>query len=153
MGDDQAEVLNPGLFKLALLQLEVELVPVEVFQDEMSDPMVFLQCFGVDEDVVKVHAHYTLHNEVQEDVVHYGLEGGWAVGETEEHNKWLKQFLVLEGCLPLISLLNVHIVVTPLDIQFSEVSCTLEVVDELGDEGERVAILHYHGIEYPIVLY
>ncbi|KAG5348619.1 hypothetical protein C0989_009449 [Termitomyces sp. Mn162] len=143
MGDDQAEVLDLGLFELALLQLEVELVLVEAFQNETSDPMVFLQCFGVDEDVVEVHAHYTLHNEVLEDIVHYGLEGGWAVGETKEHNKWLGQFLVgLEGHLLLIA----HIVVTPLNIQFSEVLCTLEVVDELGDEGERVAILHHHGV-------
>ncbi|KAG5349138.1 hypothetical protein C0989_005657 [Termitomyces sp. Mn162] len=112
------------------------------------------QHFGVDEDVVEVHAHYTLHNEVPEDFIHHGLEGGWAVGETKEYNKWLKQSLVgLEGHLPLISLLNVHIVVTLLDVQLSEVLHTLEVVDELGDEGERVAILHYHGIEYSIVLY
>ncbi|KAG5349506.1 hypothetical protein C0989_003360 [Termitomyces sp. Mn162] len=142
MGDDQAEVLDLGLFELALLQLEVELVLAEAFQNETN------------EDVIEVHAHYTLYNEVLEDVVHHGLEGGWAVGETKEHNKWLKQSLVgLEGHLPLISLLNVHIVVTPLDVQFSEVLHTLEVVDELRDEGERVAILHHHDVEYLIVLY
>ncbi|KAG5328927.1 hypothetical protein C0989_010280, partial [Termitomyces sp. Mn162] len=154
VGDDQAKVLDLSLFKLALLQLEVELVLAEVFQNEMSDPMMFLQCFGVDENVVEVHAYHTLYNEVPEDVVHHGLEGGWAVGETKEHNKWLKQSPVgPEGHLPLISLLNVHIVVTPPDVQFSEVLRALKVVDELGDEGERVAMLHCHGVEYPIVLY
>ncbi|KAG5349823.1 hypothetical protein C0989_001718 [Termitomyces sp. Mn162] len=154
MGDDQAKVLNLGFFKLALLWLKVELVPVEAFQNKTSDLMVFLQHFDVDEDVIEVHTHYTLCNEVPEDVIFHGLEGGWAVGETEEHNKWLKQSSVgLEGHLPLISLLNVHIVITPPDIQFSEVSHALEVVDELGDEGERVAILHHHGIEHLIVLY
>ncbi|KAG5339239.1 hypothetical protein C0989_005058 [Termitomyces sp. Mn162] len=154
MGDDQAEVLDPGLFELALLWLEVELVLAEAFQNKTSDSMVFLQHFGVDEDIIKVHAHYTLCNEVPKDVVHHGLEGGWAVGETKEYNKWLEQSPVgPEGHLPLISLLNAHIVVTPLDIQFSEVSRTLKVVDELGDEEERVAILHHHGIEYLIVLY
>ncbi|KNZ76364.1 hypothetical protein J132_10643 [Termitomyces sp. J132] len=154
IGDDRAEVLDLGLFKLALLQLEVELVPVEAFQNETSDLMVFLQHFGVDEDVVEVHAHYTLCNEVPEDVVHHGLKGGWAVSETKENNEWLEQCPVgPEGCLPLVSLLNVHIVVTPPDVQFSEVLHTLEVVDELGDEGEMVVILHHHGIEYSIVLY
>ncbi|KAG5349515.1 hypothetical protein C0989_003337 [Termitomyces sp. Mn162] len=154
VGDDQTEVLNLGLFELALLWLEVELVLVEAFQDETSDPMVLLQHFGVNEDVVEVHAYYTLCNEVSEDVVYHSLESGWAVGETKEHNKWLKQSPVgLEGHLPLVSFLNMHIVVTLPDIQFSEVSCTLEVVDELGDEGERVAILHHHGVEYLIVLY
>ncbi|KAG5348964.1 hypothetical protein C0989_006843, partial [Termitomyces sp. Mn162] len=100
-----------------------------------------------------VHTHYALCYEVLEDVVHHSLEGGGAVGESKEHNEQLKQSLVgLEGSLPLISFLNAHIVVTPLDVQFSEVSCTLEVVDELGDEGERVTVLHYHGIEYLVVL-
>ncbi|KAG5334045.1 hypothetical protein C0989_004507 [Termitomyces sp. Mn162] len=135
------------------MPLEVELVLVEALQDKTGDPAVFLQCFGVDEDVIKVYAHYTLCNEVLEDVVHHGLEGGWAIGETEEHDKQLKQFPVgLEGCLLLISFLNAHIVVTPPDVQFSEVLCTPEVVDELGDEEEEVTVLHYHGIEYLVVL-
>ncbi|KAG5333120.1 hypothetical protein C0989_006273, partial [Termitomyces sp. Mn162] len=98
MGNDQAEVLNLGLFKLTLLQLEVELVLAEAFQDKMGDLTVFLQHFSVDEDVIKVYAYYTLHNKVLKDVVHCGLEGGWAVGETKEHDEWLKQSPVgLEG--------------------------------------------------------
>ncbi|KAG5349253.1 hypothetical protein C0989_004994, partial [Termitomyces sp. Mn162] len=110
--------------------------------------------FGVNEDVIKVHAYYTLCNEVPEDVVHYGLEGGWAVGETKEYDEQLEQSPVgLEGCLPLVSFLNAHIVVTPLDIQFSEVLHAPEVVNELGDEGEGVTVLHCHGVEYPVVLY
>ncbi|KAG5729114.1 hypothetical protein E4T56_gene3167 [Termitomyces sp. T112] len=111
---------------------------------------MFLQCFGVDEDVIKVYAHYALGDEVPEDVVHHSLEGGRAIGESEEHYEWLKQPPVgLEGSLPLISFLDAHIVVTPPDVQFSEVLCTLEVVDKLGDEEERVMVLHYHCIEYP----
>ncbi|KAG5349195.1 hypothetical protein C0989_005307, partial [Termitomyces sp. Mn162] len=136
---DQAKVLNPDLFKLMFIWLEVELVLAEAFQDKASDPMVFLQHFGIDEDVVKVHTHYALCYKVLEDVVHHGLEGGGAIDESEEHNEWLKQFPVgPEGSLPLISLLNAHIVVTPSDIQLSEVLHTLEVVNELGDEEERL---------------
>ncbi|KAG5349479.1 hypothetical protein C0989_003549, partial [Termitomyces sp. Mn162] len=90
--------------------------------------------FGIDEDVIKVHAHYALCYEVLEDVIHHGLEGGRAIGEPKEHNKQLKQSLIgPEDGLPLISFLDAHIVVTPLDAQFSEVLCTPEVVDELGD--------------------
>ncbi|KAG5723895.1 hypothetical protein E4T56_gene9823 [Termitomyces sp. T112] len=96
MGNDQAKVL---------------------IQDETGDLTVFLQHFGVDEDVIEVHAHYTLHNEVLEDVIHHGLEGGQAVGETEEHDEQLKQSPVSpEGHLLLVSFLNAHIVVTPSDI-------------------------------------
>ncbi|KAG5348975.1 hypothetical protein C0989_006763 [Termitomyces sp. Mn162] len=76
-----------------------------------------------------------------------------AVGESEEDYKQLEQSPVgLEGSLPFVSFLNMHIVVAPPDIQFSEVSCTLEVVDELRDEEEGVAVLHQHGIENPIIL-
>ncbi|KAG5353619.1 hypothetical protein C0989_004728 [Termitomyces sp. Mn162] len=138
---------------MPLLTLEVELVLAKTFQDKASDLMVFLQCFGIDEDVVQVHTHYTLCYEVPEDVIHHGLEGGGAVSESEEHNKQLEQSLVsLEGGLPLISFLNAHVVVTLPDIQFSKVLHIPEVVDELGDEGERVMVLHHYGIEYPVVL-
>ncbi|KAG5735534.1 hypothetical protein E4T56_gene11016 [Termitomyces sp. T112] len=141
-------------FTGSISMLEVELMLAEAFQDKASDLTVFLQHFGIDEeDVIKVYTHYALCYEVLEDVVHYGLEGGRAINESEEHNKQLKQSLVsLEGSLPLISLLNAHIVVTPLDVQLSEVLHTPEVVDELGDDGERVMVLHCHGVEYPVVL-
>ncbi|KAG5353606.1 hypothetical protein C0989_004714 [Termitomyces sp. Mn162] len=89
----------------------------QAFQDEASDPTVLLQHFGADEDVIEVYAHYALHNEVLEDVIHYSLEGGRAVGESEEYNKLLKQSPVgLKGGLPLVSLLDTHIVVVLLDI-------------------------------------
>ncbi|KAG6867559.1 hypothetical protein C0993_001205, partial [Termitomyces sp. T159_Od127] len=118
--------------------VEVELVLVETFQDNTCDLAVLLKHFDVDEDVVEVYAHYSLCNEVLEDVIYHCLEGGQAIGESKEHNKRFKQSLVgLEGSFPLILLLNVHVVVTPLDIQFGEVSHPLEVIDELRDEGEE----------------
>ncbi|KAG6892218.1 hypothetical protein C0993_004517, partial [Termitomyces sp. T159_Od127] len=123
--------------------LEVELMLAEVFQDNACDPTVLLKHFCVDENVIKVYAHYTFSNEVPEDVVHHGLEGGQAISESKKHKKRFKQSPVgPEGSLPLISLMNAHIVVTPLDIQFCEVLCPSEVIDELRNEGEEVAILH-----------
>ncbi|KAG5733050.1 hypothetical protein E4T56_gene3550 [Termitomyces sp. T112] len=104
-----------GLFKLALLQFEVELVLVEAFQDKASDPMVLFQHFGMDEDVIEVYTHYALHDEVPEDVVHHGLEGGRAVGESEEHNKWLEQSLMsslVKYCAPQRLLMSSEIVMT-----------------------------------------
>ncbi|KAG5727470.1 hypothetical protein E4T56_gene12034 [Termitomyces sp. T112] len=92
-------------------------------------------CLGVDEDVVKIYAHYTFGNEVLEDVLHHYLEGGWTIGG-----------------LPLVSFLDAHIVVAPPDIQFGKVPHTLEVVDELRNEEERIAVLHSHGIENLVVL-
>ncbi|KAG6896791.1 hypothetical protein C0992_006011 [Termitomyces sp. T32_za158] len=42
MRDDQPEVLNLGLLKLALLQFEIELVLVEVLQDNSNDVLMLL---------------------------------------------------------------------------------------------------------------
>ncbi|KAG5349048.1 hypothetical protein C0989_006393, partial [Termitomyces sp. Mn162] len=132
---------------------EIELVTVEAFQDEVHDPTVLLQHFGVDKDVVEVYAHYAFGNEVLEDIVHHCLEGSQAIGESKEHDKRFKQSLVgLEGGLLFVSLLDAHIVIAPLDIQFSEVLCTPEVIDEFRDEGEGVVVLHGHGIKNPVVL-
>ncbi|KAG6859862.1 hypothetical protein C0993_003367 [Termitomyces sp. T159_Od127] len=125
----------------------------EAFQDLVCNLVVLLKCVSVDEDVIKVYAHYTLHDEVSEDVIHHCLESGWTVGESEEHDKGFKQSTIgLEGSLPLISFLNVHIVVAPPDVQFGEVPRPPEIIDELGDEEERVAILHHHGVKDPVVL-
>ncbi|KAG5733786.1 hypothetical protein E4T56_gene8207 [Termitomyces sp. T112] len=127
---------------------EIELVMAEAFQDEAHDLAVLLQCFGVDENVVEVYAHYAFGNKVLEDVVHHCLEGGQAIGESKEHNKRFEQSPVgLEGSLPLVSLLDACIIVSLPDIQFGEVLHTLEVDDELRDEGEVVVVLHGHGIE------
>ncbi|KAG5348973.1 hypothetical protein C0989_006810 [Termitomyces sp. Mn162] len=92
-------------------------------------------------------------NKVLEDIVHHHLKGGQAVGESKEHNKRFKQSPVdPEGSLPFVSLVDAHVVVAPLDVQLSEVLCTLEVIDELGDEGEGVAVLHGHSIKDAVVL-
>ncbi|KAG6872667.1 hypothetical protein C0993_002012, partial [Termitomyces sp. T159_Od127] len=96
---------------------EVELVLAEAFQNNVRNLAVLSKCLGVDENVVKIYAHYTFHNEVLEDVIHYCLESGQTVGESKEHDKWFKQPLIgLEGSLSLIFFLNAHIVVTPPNI-------------------------------------
>jgi hypothetical protein len=47
------------------------------------------------------------------------LEGGWGVGESEEHNGWFKQaFVGDEGCLPFVSFFDANVVVAPTDVEF-----------------------------------
>jgi hypothetical protein len=54
--------------------------------------------------------------------IHYGLECGGAIAQPKEHGKWLKQPVVCSKCcLPLISLLDAYIVVTPLNIDLGEI--------------------------------
>jgi hypothetical protein len=57
-----------------------------------------------------------------------------------------------EGGLPLISLSDADIIVSPSYIKLGEVSCALELMDEIVDEGEGVSIFSRDGIECSIVL-
>jgi hypothetical protein len=58
----------------------------------------------------------------------------------------------LEGSLPLISLSDADIILSPSYIKLGEVSCTFELMDEIVDEGEGVSIFLRDGIECSIVL-
>ena len=57
-----------------------------------------------------------------------------------------------EGCLPLMSILDVDIIVSPLDVELGEVFCILEFIDEAGDEGEGVGVLDGVFIQVVVVL-
>jgi len=58
----------------------------------------------------------------------------------------------VEDCLPLISGLDAYIIETPADIQFCEISGSVELGDKLGDEGERIFILDSYSIQSTVVL-
>jgi len=78
---------------------------------------VLLFRLGKDQDVVQVDHHNTFCYEVSEDVVHYSLEGSWAVGHSKEHYQRFKQASIgPEGHLPLVSGLNIDVVKTPTNI-------------------------------------
>ena len=94
-------------------------------------------------------------NEVLEDVIHHGLEGGQAVGEAEEHDQGFEEAPIhLEGSFPLISFFDSYIVVSPMYIQFRKVSGlgVRNPVDNIRHEGQRVGVLHCHCIELLVVL-
>ena len=120
---DEIKVLYHGLSKSSLLSLEVDLMFVEDVQVPYYDCMVFLLHLAAeDEDVIHVDDHNSFVDELSEDVVHHHLEHCWAVSETKEHDKGFKQASVHpKGHLPLISIFDSHIVVSPLDVQFGEV--------------------------------
>ena len=103
---DEPEILYHGLPKCALLGFEVEPMSAEDVQHPYHNGMVFLLCLATKD----------------EDVVHHRLEHRWAVSETKEHDKRFEQASVrLKGHLPLVSILDSHVVVSPSDVQFGEV--------------------------------
>jgi len=75
------------------------------------------------------------------------LEGSRAVGHPKKHYKEFEEATVgVEGCFPFISGLDAYVIETPADVQFCEVSGSIELRDEFGDEGERIFILDGYGV-------
>src|SRR5882762_7360860 len=108
---------------------------------------------GVYQDVVQVDYYYPFHNELVEDVVHHGLEGGWAVSQTEKHHEGFEEAAVgAESSFPLISFLHPDIIEPPPHVEFSEVLCSAQLLNEFRDEWERVLVFDRHGIERAVVL-
>ena len=69
-----------------------------------------------------INSYMTLVNEMSEDVIHHCLEGSQAVGEAKEHKQGFEEAPIhLEGSLPLISLFDPYIVISPSYIQLCEV--------------------------------
>ena len=79
---------------------------LEYVQDLGHDlPMVF-DCGSVYQDIVCIDHHISFINEVLEDVIHHGLEGGWAVGEAKEHDQVFEEAPIrLEGGVSSTSVL------------------------------------------------
>jgi hypothetical protein len=58
----------------------------------------------------------------------------------------------VECGLPLIAFMDADIVVPPADVELGEVSRVLEPMDEVVDEGERIAILPGDHVQSSVVL-
>ena len=84
----------------------------------------------------------SLVDQVLQDVVHHGLEGGGGVGKAEEHDRWFEEPSVgTEGSLPLVSFLYSYVIVSPPNIQLGKDPGPLQLVDELLYQRQGVAIL------------
>jgi len=75
-----------------------------------------------DEDVVHIDGHYPLVDEFLEYVVHHCLECGGTFHEAKEHDQRFKKASGrLKGGLPHISFFDPNVVVSPADVQLSEI--------------------------------
>ena len=114
--------------------------------------MLFL-CLHKDQNVVQVHYYDPFGYEGPEDVVHHSLEGGRTVGHSEEHYEGFEEAAIgTEGCLLFVSGPDSYVIETPSDVKLGEVLGSMELGDELGDEGEGVPILDGYGVQHIIVL-
>ena len=97
---------------------------------------------GEDKEVVHIDDEPSFCDHVLEGVVHESLERCWGIGESEEHHSWFDEaFMCDEGGLPLVAVLDVKVVVPPVDIKLGEQFGIFELVNEVGDEWEWVGIL------------
>jgi len=85
---------------------------------------------SINSNVIHVDGYTPSINEVPEDGVHHGLEGGWQVGESKEHHSGLKEFFIhYEGCFPSILLFNKDFIVSPFNVESSEHGSSSQVVN------------------------
>jgi hypothetical protein len=115
---------------------------------------MFFNGLRENENVIEVNTNDALQDKVLKDFIHHHLKCGRTVRKTKEHYQGFEQPVIHPKCaLSLIALLHPNIVVAPSDIQLCEVATVVKLINEFGDQWERVAILHCHCVEHLIVLY
>ena len=101
--------------------------------------MVSKRSFGEDHDVINVDNYGIFH--VSKNLIHHSLEHGQGVAESEEHDSGFVGSSVADECgFPFVTFLDPNIVVSPLKVYLREVLQSLELVNELQDERERIVV-------------
>ncbi len=81
--------------------------------------MMFFFGFGHDKDVIEIDGYVSRCNEVFENIIHHPLESSRRVSESKEHHHGFKQTPISSEChLPLVSLFDAYIIVSPSDMRF-----------------------------------
>ena len=94
---------------------------------------------GEDQEVIHIDEEPSFSYHVAERVVHESLECGGGIGHPEEHYERLEESSVCgEGAFPLMSVLDSDVVVSPPDVEFSEEFSSLELINEVRDEGKGI---------------
>ena len=108
---------------------------------------------GGNEEVVHIDDKPSLSDHVSEQVIHESLEYCGGVAEAKEHDSGLKKsFVGDEGYLPLVTIFDLDVVVSPMNIEFSKVTSIFQLVHKVGDERERIGITGGVFVEVSIVL-
>ena len=109
--------------------------------------------FGVDSHVIHVDFKPLLRKHICKDVVHEGLKGGGSITESKEHDSGFKESHGGdESGLSLIFLSDANVVISPMNVEFGEQGGFFHVVDEFGDQGERIGISDGMEVQVAVVL-
>ncbi len=129
-----------------------------LIHDALVSGYMVILCFfrsscRVDHHIVHVHHHAPVSYKVPKDCVHHGLECGWRVSKSKEHDCWFVEPLVGdEGRLPSIFRFDQYFVVPPLDVDASKLCAVAQSVDQRGYEWEGVSVFDHPGVYRTIVL-
>jgi hypothetical protein len=68
--DDQSEVVDMGLLKLAVLGLEVQIVFFETPKDFMDNLLMFVKSGTPDENVIEIDCYFAFSNQICKDGIY-----------------------------------------------------------------------------------
>jgi hypothetical protein len=117
----------------------------------MNVAMVLLEQVGENEDVIEIYDDEKI-DHVLERVVHEVLELCGGIGRAHGHDEPLiGAVLCAESCKPLMAFSDSDVVIAIAKVDFGINRGAMKAVEELVDEGERVAALLCDSIEHAIV--
>ena len=86
-------------------------------------------------------------------VIHHRLEGGWGVSKAKEHDCWFIEAVAsFEGGFVFVTLLDVDVVISPADVQFSIDVGASQICDKVRDKGKWVLISYSAVVDASIIL-
>ena len=138
---------------MTLLKFEMEVKFSHTLEDTAGLLSVGLEVGRDNEEVVHVDDEPSFSDHVSEGVIHELLEHGRGVAKTKEHDGGFKKsFVDDEGHLPLVTILDADVVVSPMDVKFGEVVSIFQLVHKVRDEREGISVTGGMFIEVPVVL-
>ena len=119
--DNHSEVFYLVGGELAFFKFQVEVKFSHTLENAFGAFFVESGIGGVDEKIVHIDDEPSFGDHIAKRVVHEPLKGGGGVGKPEEHYGGFEESLMGdEGCFPLVTVLNSHVVVPPPDVKLSE---------------------------------
>ena len=119
--NDHSEVFHLVSGKLALFEFQVEVKFGHSLQDAFGVFLMEGGVGGVDEEVIHIDDKPSFGDHIAEGVVHEPLKSGGGIGKPKEHDGRFKEsFMGDEGRFPLVTIFNLYVVVSPVNIKLGE---------------------------------
>ena len=107
----------------------------------------------IDKKVTHVNNEPSFCNHITKGVIHELLKGGRGIGKTKENYSWFKEcFMGNESSLPFMPVFDTDVVISPTDIKLGENLCSLEFINEIGNEWKEVCVANSVFVDIVIVL-